>query len=140
MAPVIDDDPLRLPAEPGPDPDAAQRHWRANLRLIAMLLGAWALVAFVLPWFARDLAFSFFGWPFGFWLAAQGGTWVFLLLIVVYVVVMRRIDRRFSQRGAEGESPERSAPATMGTPPRRHAPEPPDASDAPSHASGAGRP
>jgi len=140
MAPVIDDDPRRPCAVPDPGPDAARRHWHANLRLTALLLAAWLVVAFVLPGFARDLAFPFFGWPFGFWLAAQGGTCVFVLLIVAYAFGMRRIDRRFSRRALEGASTKGNAPTTKGTSPARHAPDAPDASDAPPPAPGTRRP
>ena len=36
------------------------------------------MVGFVVTWFARDLDFPFFGWPFSFWVAAQGGIIVFV--------------------------------------------------------------
>ena len=37
-----------------------------------MLLAIWFVVTFVVAYFARDLTFNFFGWPFSFWVAAQG--------------------------------------------------------------------
>jgi len=93
MAAVNDTDPIRPPAAaPAPDPDGARRHWRANLCLTGLLLAAWFGVAFVIPWLARDLDFAFFGWPFSFWVAAQGASIVYLVLVVVYARVMRRID------------------------------------------------
>jgi putative solute:sodium symporter small subunit len=109
MAAVTDADPTRpLAAAPAPDPDrdAARRHWRATLCLTALLLAAWFGVAFVIPWNARDLDFTFFGWPFGFWVAAQGGTWVFVLLIAAYALGMRWIDRAFASRRADAAAPE----------------------------------
>jgi putative solute:sodium symporter small subunit len=30
------------------------------------------VVTFVVGFFARDLNFNFFGWPFSFWVGAQG--------------------------------------------------------------------
>ena len=106
MAPVTDADPTRPIAAAAPDPEAARRHWRANLRLTAILLAAWFGVAFVIPWYARDLGFAFFGWPFGFWVAAQGGTCVFVLLIAVYAVGMRRLDRALVPPRAEAAAAE----------------------------------
>lgn len=85
---------------PSPDsPPAAAaaaarlRHWRRTAVLTAALLVAWFVVGFGVTWFARDLDFVFFGWPFGFWAAAQGGVIVFVVLIAAYARAMARIDR-----------------------------------------------
>ncbi len=121
MATVTDADPTRRPAPAAaPDPEAARRHWRANLRLTAVLLAAWFGVAFVIPWYARDLGFAFFGWPFGFWVTAQGGTCVFVLLILVYAVGMRRLDRTLAAPPADAPTPE-APEAPAGTGASRHA-------------------
>ena len=69
-----------------------RRHWRANLRLTGALLALWASVAFGVAWWARGLDFVFFGWPFSFWVAAQGAPVVFLLIVVCYAVGMNRLD------------------------------------------------
>jgi len=74
-------------------PTAAQRHWRATRRLTAGLLAVWFSVTFVVCWFARDLDFAFFGWPFSFWVAAQGGGIVFIALIAFYARRMNAFDR-----------------------------------------------
>jgi putative solute:sodium symporter small subunit len=47
-------------------------YWRKNLRITSVLLAIWFVVTFVVAFFARDLNFSFFGWPFSFWVASQG--------------------------------------------------------------------
>jgi putative solute:sodium symporter small subunit len=79
--------------------DARARHWRRTQRLTAALLGVWFAVGFALPWFARDLEFTFFGWPFSFWVAAQGGAMVFVAILVVYARRMARIDRALAAAG-----------------------------------------
>ena len=76
--------------------DARARHWRDTLRLTGALLLAWFLVGYVVTWFARDLDFPFFGWPFSFWVAAQGGIIVFVLLLLAYARRMARNDRRLA--------------------------------------------
>ena len=81
---------------------ARARHWRRTQRLTAALLLAWFLVGFVVTWFARELDFPFFGWPFSFWVAAQGGVVVFVLLLVVYARRMARIDRGLAHEGEPG--------------------------------------
>ena len=72
--------------------DKQQRYWRKTLRLTAVLLLIWFLVSFVATYFARDLSFSFFGWPFSFWLGAQGGPLVYGLIIGFYAWAMHRLD------------------------------------------------
>src|ERR1700742_1349576 len=82
---------------------ARARHWRRTRRLTVALLLAWFLVGFVVPWFARDLDFPFFGWPFSFWVAAQGGIVVFVVLLAVYARRMARLDRELA--AADGPPP-----------------------------------
>jgi putative solute:sodium symporter small subunit len=72
---------------------AQRRYWRRNLRLIGVLLLIWSVVSFVLVWYARELSFDFFGWPFSFYMAAQGSLLVYLVLVGVYARWMNRLDR-----------------------------------------------
>jgi putative solute:sodium symporter small subunit len=84
--------------EAAPDPlrEALDRHWRRNLRLVAALLAVWAFAGLgcgVL--LAEPLnRFALGGFPLGFWFAQQGAILVFVLLILVYALAMRRLDRR----------------------------------------------
>jgi putative solute:sodium symporter small subunit len=71
-------------------------HWRANLRLTRWLLGAWFIVSFVVTFFARDLNFTVFGWPFSFWMAAQGSLIVYVLIVWFYA---RRMDHEDHDHG-----------------------------------------
>ena len=71
-----------------------QRHyWQKNLRITAILLGVWFFVTFVVMYFARDLNFTFFGWPFSVWVAGQGALIVYVLIIWYYQVYMGKLDR-----------------------------------------------
>jgi putative solute:sodium symporter small subunit len=84
----------------GADVLAAQQrhrdHWRANQRLTAFCLGIWAIVTFVPAYWAQPLnRVEFFGWPLGFYMAAQGGLIVYVVLIGIYAWGMDRLDRRF---------------------------------------------
>ena len=76
---------------------ARQRaYWRATLRLTSVLLLAWAAASFLPGWFAEDLnAFSFYGWPLGFYMAAQGALIIFLLIVWIYDRWMTRLERRY---------------------------------------------
>ena len=77
--------------------DKAQGYWRANLRLMAILLTIWFAVSFgagVL--FVDELnAIRVGGFKLGFWFAQQGSIYTFVVLIFVYVFRMNAMDRAF---------------------------------------------
>jgi putative solute:sodium symporter small subunit len=75
-----------------PGVDLARTGWRARRRVTALLLAVWFVVTFGVTFFARELSVSVFGWPFSFWVAAQGALIVYLALVCVYARAMRRID------------------------------------------------
>lgn len=83
---------------PNPTPaETRRRYWRKTLRLTMGLLLIWFLVSFVATYFARDLNFTFFGWPFSFWLGAQGAPLVYVLLVGFYAWAMNRLDVEHGQ-------------------------------------------
>ncbi|MEO8152784.1 MAG: DUF4212 domain-containing protein [Rhizobacter sp.] len=73
--------------------DTRATYWRKNLQVTTGLLALWFGVTFVATFFARELSFSFFGWPFSFWMAAQGALLVYLALIGTYSWYMDRLDQ-----------------------------------------------
>jgi putative solute:sodium symporter small subunit len=77
-----------------------RRYWRKNLNIIGMLLTTWFIVTFVMTYFARDLSFNFFGWPFSFWVASQGALFVYVLIVAFYAWYMNKLDR---DQGAAGQ-------------------------------------
>ena len=79
-----------------------RRYWQKNLRLTAVLLGIWFVVTYVVAFFARDLAsINFFGWPFSFYMGAQGALIVYCLIIWYYARYMNNLDKEYGV--AEGE-------------------------------------
>jgi putative solute:sodium symporter small subunit len=60
--------------------------------LKASLLVLWAAVSFGFCFFARDLDFMVAGWPFNYWMAAQGTVLVFIAILAFYAWAMNRID------------------------------------------------
>ena len=68
--------------------------------LTAVLLGVWVCMSFVLPFFARDLSFTVWGWPLHFWLVSQGSVLVFLAVVIVYAWLVNRWE---AQEAAESE-------------------------------------
>ncbi len=74
-------------------------------RVTMWLLLAWFLVSFVVSFFARDLDFRFFGWPFSFWMGAQGAPFIYGLITAFYAWYVHRLDVRMDavDRSAEEE-------------------------------------
>jgi len=73
--------------------ESHRRYWQRNLRITAILMLVWFVVTFVVGYFARDLNFTFFGWPFSFWVGAQGALVVYVIIIWTYERTMDRLDR-----------------------------------------------
>jgi len=78
-------------------------YWRRNLRITGILLAVWFVVTFVVGFFARDLNFTFFGWPFSFWVAGQGALIVYVVIIGFYAYYMNRLDQDFGVAETEEE-------------------------------------
>lgn len=71
-------------------------YWQKTKRLTFTLLIAWILLTFVLSWFSPWLnQWRFLGFPLGFYMAAQGSLFIFLLLIWIYNRRMRQLDAEF---------------------------------------------
>lgn len=70
-----------------------RQYWRKNLNITAVLLAIWFVVTFVVGYYARDLNFTFFGWPFSFWMGAQGSLIAYVLIIVYYAHYMNNLDK-----------------------------------------------
>lgn len=69
-----------------------QNYWRKNLRITAILLAIWFVVSFVVTFFARDLSFNFFSWPFSFWVGAQGSLVIYIAIVWFYASYMNKLD------------------------------------------------
>jgi putative solute:sodium symporter small subunit len=89
------------------DVDQRQReYWRKNLRVTAVLMVVGFVVTFAVAFFARELNFNFFGWPFSFWMGAQGALLVYVGLVWFYARTMNRLDREYGfDEPREGAQP-----------------------------------
>ena len=69
-------------------------HWRRTRSLMWVTLAIWFVFSFVVHWFADALnGASFLGFPLGFYMAAQGSLFVFVVLIFWFARTQDRIDR-----------------------------------------------
>ena len=79
-----------------------EEYWHKNLVITGILLAIWFVVTFVEGWYARELnSISFFGFPLGFYMSAQGSLIVYVVLIWVYQRYMNRLDIEYGVH--EGE-------------------------------------
>lgn len=73
----------------------SKHYWRHTRRLTVTLLCCWGALCFVVLFFARELStLTFFGWPFSFYMAAQGLTLSFVVILAIYSLGMHWIGRK----------------------------------------------
>lgn len=85
--------------------DKHRLYWRKTLRLTSALLAVWFAVTFIVPFYARELSFDFFGWPFSFWMGAQGVVLVYILIICIYAYCMKRLDAEYGMHTEDESDP-----------------------------------
>ncbi len=75
-------------------------YWRTNLLVMSVLLTLWAVVSFGASILLADglNEVSLGGFPLGFWFAQQGSMLIFVILILVYAVVLNRLDDAYQAR------------------------------------------
>lgn len=78
--------------------DLRRHYWRKTLLVTSVLLSVWFITTFGVIYFARFLNFTFFGWPFSFWMSAQGSLLIYCLIVGFYAWYMNRLD---DQHGLE---------------------------------------
>lgn len=84
--------------------ELTQKHheyWRKNVRITAILMVIWFVITYGVGYFAREMSFNFFGWPFAFWVGAQGALALYVVLIAYYAWYMNKLDEEYGV--AEGD-------------------------------------
>lgn len=78
--------------------EIADAYWRANIRLLLILMAIWFMVSFGAGILFRDFLDQFMleGYPLGFWFAQQGSIYIFIALIAFYAWRMHHIERAFA--------------------------------------------
>jgi len=75
----------------------SKNYWKANLKIVLILLSFWFLSSFGAGILFSDLLdkIKLGGFNLGFWFAQQGSILVFVFLIVAYCILMNRLDRKY---------------------------------------------
>ena len=73
-------------------------YWRANLRIIFVLLSIWFVVSFgfgiILVDWLNNIKIG--GYKLGFWFAQQGSIYVFVILIFIYSKLIAKLDKKYN--------------------------------------------
>jgi len=77
-----------------------QSYWKSNLKVVLSLLLVWFIASY-----GFGIIFSDFldqikigGFKLGFWFAQQGSIFVFVILIFVYVWLMKKLDKKYTEK------------------------------------------
>ena len=77
--------------------DKQNEYWHKNLVITAILLSIWFVATFVEAWFARELnTITFLGFPLAFYMSAQGSLIIYVALIGIYALLMRKLDLEYN--------------------------------------------
>ena len=74
---------------------SAAAYWKANVKLVSILLVVWFVVSYLFGIILVEPLNSIRigGYQLGFWFAQQGSIYTFLILIYVYARGMAKLDR-----------------------------------------------
>jgi putative solute:sodium symporter small subunit len=75
-------------------------YWKSNLRIVSSLLLVWFIASFGFGIIFSDMLdqIKVGGFKLGFWFAQQGSIYIFVLIIFIYVCLMKRLDKRLSEK------------------------------------------
>ncbi len=72
----------------------AGRHWRRTSVLMWIMMVLWAFFSFFIHMFVNDLnTIKILGFPLGFYMAAQGSLFAFVVMLFIFAYRQDKIDR-----------------------------------------------
>ena len=80
-------------------------YWRANLKILIILLSIWFMVSFGFGIIFSDFLdqYKIGGFKLGFWFAQQGSIYLFVVLIFIYVHLMNKLDKKYKDHNDEDD-------------------------------------
>jgi len=74
-----------------------KKYWKTNLKYLAILLSIWFSVSFVMGIILVDElnSIKIAGFKLGFWFAQQGSIYFFVLIILIYIKLMNKLDKKY---------------------------------------------
>lgn len=76
--------------------DEKKLYWKTNIKYLTILLCIWFLVSFGAGILFKDALnqITIGGFKLGFWFAQQGSIYVFCGLIITYIILMNKLDKK----------------------------------------------
>lgn len=73
-----------------------KQYWKTNIKYLTVLLSIWFLVSFGAGILFKDALnqITFGGFKLGFWFAQQGSIYLFCGLIITYIFLMNKLDKK----------------------------------------------
>jgi len=73
------------------------KYWKTNLKYLGILLSVWFIVSFLFGIILVDELnqIKIGGFKLGFWFAQQGSIYVFVILIIIYIRLMNKLDKKY---------------------------------------------
>lgn len=74
------------------------KYWKENIKYLVILMSIWFVASYGFGILLVDQLneIQIGGFKLGFWFAQQGSIFVFIILIAAYVILMKRLDNKYS--------------------------------------------
>ena len=74
-----------------------KKYWRTNLLYLGILLSIWFMVSYVFGIILVDElnSIKIGGFKLGFWFAQQGSIYSFVIIILIYIKLMNKLDKKY---------------------------------------------
>jgi putative solute:sodium symporter small subunit len=80
----------------GLDKEKLKKYWAENVKLTAIIMLIWFVVTYVAIFFSPELNnIVILGFPFGYYMGAQGSLIIFVILIFWYAFAMNKKDKEY---------------------------------------------
>lgn len=86
----------------GLDKEKLKAYWKYNVRLTTIVMSIWFVVTYVAIFFAPELnEIVILGFPFGYYMGAQGSLIIFVIIIFWYGFKMNAADDEYGVQEEE---------------------------------------
>ena len=74
-----------------------KKYWKTNLGYLLILLSIWFVVSYLFAIVFVDQLnqIRIGGFKLGFWFAQQGSIYAFVMIILVYIRLMNKLDKKY---------------------------------------------
>lgn len=73
-----------------------EAYWRENKAFMYVILLIWFIVSYLAAIFASSLnSITILGFPFGYYMGAQGSIAIFVILNLIYSLKMNDLDKKY---------------------------------------------